>query len=169
MGESEKIWEKIFFEVICPKIKQIRGFQGHPFKFEVIRGFRGFRGPVATLSYNVEKCLLSALEASVGFLETTLNEVTFIQEKLSDLVGNPVDYQQYFSVKYLEKGISMVDEAVVKRNVAVAVAVAVGIDAIRVCEELFCEMEFGLMDDDGFFCPEFDEQTDRQICREVPL
>ena len=37
------------FKVICPKIKQIRGFQGHPFKFEVIRGFLGFRGPVATL------------------------------------------------------------------------------------------------------------------------
>ena len=32
------------FKVICPKIKQIRGFQGHPFKLEVIRG------PVATLS-----------------------------------------------------------------------------------------------------------------------
>ena len=40
------------FKVIFPKIKQIRGFQGHPFKFEVIRGFRGFRGPVATLIYN---------------------------------------------------------------------------------------------------------------------
>ena len=35
------------FKVICPKIKQIRGLQGHPFKFEVIRGFRG---PVATLN-----------------------------------------------------------------------------------------------------------------------
>ena len=46
-GRKRKYFSRSF-KVICQKIKQIRGFKGHPFKFEVIRGFRGL---VATLTF----------------------------------------------------------------------------------------------------------------------
>ena len=56
-GRKRKYFSRSF-KVICLKIKQIRGFKGHPFKYEVMRGFRG---PGATLPYNEYRSSLPAI------------------------------------------------------------------------------------------------------------